>query len=266
MLPLPLPDHSIKNINFVGSIVRVVMTNATGSSIFVTGTSDLVANIIFDDVCCTGTFFPDIVIGGHFTANPANPAAYLAIRPWTLNNQLWNDSPFQFINYVGNHINTSPGGPYIFRGGMEIAYTGTSSFFSEWTGLYELHYNFLFYVPSQTIRTGKTCNFSYTADLYLEQRYLDTVTGTAFATGGNNLSFSKTIKGFKDIYFQVNEESTFEIRYNIINIGDDLDTIIGAGTPLYIGGQMNSGLISHLSDDGDGSITYFVPLGVIVLD
>lgn len=283
MLPLPLANHSIRNINFEGSNVRVVMTYASGSSFYnqyndiATGTANMIANIIFDYCGCTGSFFQGVVTAGHFYANPSQPSLYTAIRFWTTTGSMWDDGTIEFTKYVYNHRNVEFG-PHIFRGGMQIANSGSYSFESDYTGLYELHYRFDIssgiFGPNSVVRAGAVADFSWYATLFLGDLNIGSVSGTVYATQFEEPALSTpgdAWRGFlPTVFFRAGERATFRIEYTIDNHGDALDTIGVGNDPLALYGTMYSGLFFHLlppsMGSGDGSITYFRPLGITFQD
>lgn len=241
-------DHSIRNINFVGPIVRVLMENR----IF-TGTSGngapagtrVVAEVYFDACGCSGTFAPSLQDAGYFRrVSTISPPINFAVATLT-KSAVWSDG-------VGTMKAFGPDiGSILLVDGF-TALTGTAhSFRSLYTQLYDVDYSVTFRTTTHLDYAQYPCrlvDYDYSANFYLGGLFLGSTSGTftwntcSFFSGSNVIdTITGTIRNF---YMQAGEGIDFTADFTFVNRSDySLDLIVHTTlpTPLEVGLSLNSG-------------------------
>jgi hypothetical protein len=169
------------NINFVGSILDVVMTTVSGSSM---------ANIIFDACGCSGTFADGGTLYGIFdTTGAICKGAY-----WT------GTSAYYCYGYSSSDLNDNS----VY---FSVA-TGTSAtLLAEYTGMYDID----FFLTASLSPTTSSRNFDYTITIHLGDKYSQVFSGTFTGTGGTFLSNQQV--SAHNIYLQAGESMVWYIEY-----------------------------------------------------
>lgn len=140
-------------INFIGSIVRVYPYTVSGSAR---------ADVIFDACGCSGTFAEPGTLYGSIDHTGA------------ICKTSWSGTSQQLTNY-----STSD---FTYRSGYFSVATGSVTLLSEYTGLYDIDFDFLATV-SPTIVVGDPYNFGYSITIHVGD-YSKTYTGTYVGNGG----------------------------------------------------------------------------------